>query len=241
MRVIKYQEKGVLSARFVVDAGDTFAQEDNIRKLGLFQICRYRWNGLPVTDKAELLSGDWFDQEPEDYTKRNTINANGWFVDTLFRVGVTQSPYYEDSFSQTTLESKTETINQDLAQPDFVDHWFYASGMPAEFDTWAGAVNRCAPVGNGGQKYVYLWDSPMQAQAVGLEFKVHLLGTKADGRYVLGPGFYWAWHSHSPDNTPAGGSSAITAADQVPDNDVVSCLQMWVAVNKDAKKVPVGT
>lgn len=240
MRVIKYQEQGSLSARYVVDVGGTFAQDDNVAKIGLFQICRFKWNDVPVTDKVELLSTNWFGQGREEDTKKNTINANGWFVDNFFRVGVQRSPYYEESFGEGLLDGQTQIINHDLGQTEFVDHWFYIGGWPAEFGTWVNAQNHCLPVGNGAQAYVYLWDAPMQSRGVSLEFKVHILGTRTDGSYLLGPGFYWAWHSHSPDNTATGGSSAITAVDQVPDNDVTSCLQMWVAANKNGKKVAIG-
>jgi len=241
MRVIKHQEQGsTFSARYVVDVGGAFLQSDNLTKVGLFQICRFRWNGAPVTDKVALLSQDWFAHDDQEHTKRSTINANGWFVDVLDRPDAAPSPYYEESFSQSTLDGTTRLINEELAQLNFIDRWFQMGGEPAEYGNWSNAHNNCVPIGLGGSSYIYLTDKPMQPQPVSLEFKVHLLGTRSDGNYLLGPGFYWAWNSAAQDAIPAGGNSAITAVDQVPDNDVISCLQMWVAVSKNAKKIPIA-
>ena len=245
MRVIKYEEQGgVATAKFVVDAGGIFQSADRVSRVGLFQICRYRQHGLPVTDKADILAPPWLSAAPQNAIKRDTVNANGWFVDNLYRDNATvQSPYYLDSFDRQTLGTLTAVINESLSQQDFVeDHWIDAQGFAADYGSWSQAQGNCVPVADGaGQNYVYLYDTPRQPAGISLEFKVHLLAARIDGDYLLGPGFYWEWQStaQSPDIAD-GGISALTASNQIADNDVISCLQMWVAACKNDRKFPVA-
>lgn len=241
MRVIKYEiSPGIPSARFVVDAEDTFHGNNRIARTGLFQICRYLRNDIPVTNKTDLDIALWALDARQEQTKRNTINGNGWFVDALYREGVEQSPFYLDSFNQDTRDGLTQQIRTTLAAGEFLDHWLDPQGFVADHAAWADAETQCMATGGPNNHYLFLWDTPEQHRGVSLEFKVHLLGVRTDNSYVLGPGFYWEWRSLATGDLPDIGISALTASNQVPDNDVTACLQMWIAANRNNKKILVS-